>query len=72
VIGFGRVRFHDLRGIHSTALIDAGIPVHRVAERIGDDPAILLRNYSKRKRSKRADASIATTLNALVTGFLGS
>jgi integrase len=29
--GFSRIRFHDLRGIHSTALLDAGIPVHAVA-----------------------------------------
>ena len=46
-LGFGKTRFHDLRGIHSTALLDAGIPVHTVAQRIGDDPAILLRNYTK-------------------------
>jgi hypothetical protein len=32
VIGFGRTRFHDLRGIHATALLDAGIPVHTVAQ----------------------------------------
>ena len=38
-----------MRGIHSTALLDLGIPVHTVAQRIGDDPAILLRNYTKRK-----------------------
>jgi integrase len=52
VIGFGRVLFHDFRGVHSTALLDAGIPVHRVAERIRDDPAVLLRNYAKRKRAE--------------------
>ena len=44
LLGFGRVRFHDLRGIHATALLDAGVPVHTVAQRIGDDPAVLLRN----------------------------
>ncbi|WP_197086818.1 site-specific integrase [Bradyrhizobium sp. LTSPM299] len=59
VIGFGRVRFHDLRGVHATALLDAGIPVHRVAERIGDDPAVVLRNYAKRKRAKQADESLS-------------
>ena len=42
-IGLGRIRFHDLRGIHSTALLDAGIPVHTVAQRIGDDPAAIAR-----------------------------
>jgi hypothetical protein len=36
-LGFGNTRFHDLRGIHSTALLDAGSSAH--AHRIGDDPA---------------------------------
>jgi integrase len=45
---FGKTRFHDLRGIHSTALLDAGIPVHTVAQRIGDDPAVLLRTGLER------------------------
>jgi integrase len=69
-IGYGRVRFHDLRGIHSTALLDAGIPVHTVAQRIGDDPAVLLRNYAKRKRSKKADESVATAIAAFSATFL--
>jgi integrase len=59
-----------LRGIHATALLDAGIPVHRVAQRIGDDTAFLLRNYMKRKRSKQADASLSTALAVLAAGFL--
>lgn len=42
-IGFGRIRFHDLRGIHAAALLDAGIPPHTVAQRIGDDPTTVLR-----------------------------
>jgi integrase len=71
-LGFGRTRFHDLRGIHSTALLDAGIPVHRVAHRIGDDPATLLRNYTKRKRSKAADKNLADAIAGLAAGFLGS
>ncbi|WP_157083705.1 hypothetical protein [Bradyrhizobium manausense] len=29
----GGIRFQDFRGIHSTALLDGNIPVHRVAER---------------------------------------
>ena len=59
-------------GIHATALLDAGIPVHRVAERIGDDPAVVLRNYAKRKRAKKADESLTGTLAAIARGFLGS
>jgi integrase len=69
---FGNVRLHDLRGIHSTALLDAGIPVHTVAQRIGDDPATLLRNYTKRKRTKTADAKLSDALAALAAGFLKS
>jgi integrase len=71
-IGFGRIRLHDLRGIHSTALLDAGIPVHTVAQRIGDDPATLLRNYTKRKRSKTADKNLSDVIAELAAGFLGS
>ena len=71
LLGFGTTRFHDLRGIHSTALLDSGIPVHTVAQRIGDDPAVLLRNYVKRKRTKAADASLSNAIGALAAGFLG-
>jgi integrase len=67
---FAKTRFHDLRGIHATALLDAGIPVHTVAQRIGDDPAVLLRNYAKRKRSKTADASLSDAIKSLAAGFL--
>jgi integrase len=69
-IGFGRVRLHDLRGIHSTALLDAGIPVHTVAQRIGDDPATLLRSYTKRKRSSAADSKLSAAIGALTAGFM--
>ena len=72
LLGFAKTRFHDLRGIHSTALLDAGIPVHTVAQRIGDDPAILLRNYTKRKRSNQANERLSDTLAGLATGFLGA
>lgn len=65
-----KTRFHDLRGIHATALLDAGIPVHTVAQRIGDDPAVLLRNYAKRKRSKTADVKLFDAIEALATSFL--
>jgi integrase len=68
--GFGKTRFHDLRGIHATALLDAGIPVHTVAQRLGDDPAVLLRNYAKRKRTKTADASVSSAVAAFSAGFL--
>jgi hypothetical protein len=70
-LGFGSTRFHDLRGIHATAPLDAGIPVHTVAQRIGDDPAVLLHNYAKRTRTKKADASLANAIEALAAKFLG-
>jgi integrase len=39
LLGFPDLRFHDLRGTHATLLLDRGIPVHVVAERIDDRPA---------------------------------
>jgi hypothetical protein len=61
-IGFGRVRLHDLRGVHSTALLDAGIAVHTVAQRIGNDPATRLRAYTKRRRFKAADKNLSDAI----------
>jgi integrase len=72
LLGFGTTRFHDLRGIHATALLDAGIPVHTVAQRIGDDPAVLLRNYAKRKRTKKANDNLSSAIGVFAAGFLGS
>ena len=37
-------RLHDLRHVHATMLLVAGVPVHVVAERLGyADPSITLR-----------------------------
>ncbi|RXH15237.1 site-specific integrase [Bradyrhizobium guangzhouense] len=69
LLGFG-IKLHTLRGIHATALLDAGVPVDIVAGRIGDDPAVLLRNYSKRKRSNEAQEKVNSTLTALAASFL--
>ncbi len=68
-LGFGRLRFHDLRGSHETFLLDQGVPVHVVAARCGHDPAVLLRNYAKRTR--KADASAAAVIGALSKSALG-
>lgn len=65
---FPGLRFHDLRGSHETALLDAGVPVHVVAARCGHDPATLLRSYAK--RTKRADASAANVIAAMTRGVL--
>jgi integrase len=70
-LGFAGFTFHHLRGTHSTLLLDRGVPVHIVAERLGDDPAVLLRNYAKRKRNTTANNSISVDINALAAGFLG-
>jgi len=69
-LGFAELRFHHLRGTHATLLLDRGVPVHTVAQRIGDDPAVLLKNYAKRKRKQTADNSVSTVISALAAGFL--
>ncbi len=61
-LGF-KLRLHDLRGTHATQLLNDGVGVHNVAARIGDDPAVLLRNYAK--RTKKADTSAAAVIAAL-------
>ncbi|WFU36297.1 site-specific integrase [Bradyrhizobium brasilense] len=71
-LGFEGFEFHHLRGTHATLLLDKGVPVHTVAERIGDDPAVLLRNYAKRKRSQTADTSVSSVINAMSAGIYGS
>jgi len=41
------MRLHDLRHVHATLLLEAGVPVHVVAARLGHaDPAITLRVYA--------------------------
>jgi integrase len=67
--GFAKLRFHDLRGSHETALLDAGVPVHVVAARCGHDPAVLLRTYAK--RTKKADTNAADAIGAVLKGALG-
>jgi integrase len=65
---FPGLRFHDLRGSHETALLDAGIPVHVVADRCGHDPAVLLRSYAK--RTKKADKTAADIIGSLSKAML--
>jgi integrase len=70
-LGFEDFKFHHLRGTHATLLLDRNVPVHVVAERIGDDPAVLLRNYAKRKRRQQANTDFSAQIGALAAGFLG-
>ena len=69
-LGFPDFTFHHLRGTHATLLLDRSVPVHTVAERIGDDPAVLLKNYAKRKREQTADTSVSAVIGALAAGFM--
>jgi integrase len=69
-LGF-KTRFHDLRGIHATALLDDGVPVHSVAQRIGDSPSVLLRSYTKRTRTTKADERLASALGSVAAGIYG-
>jgi integrase len=48
-------RLHDLRHVHATTLLLAGVPVHVVAARLGHaDPAITLRIYAHVLREQAA------------------
>src|SRR5262249_31010114 len=67
---FPGLRFHDLRGSHETALLDAGVPVHVVAARCGHDPAVLLRAYAKRTR--KADTKAASVIASMSKAILGT
>jgi integrase len=51
------IRFHDLRGGHATACLTAGVPLHVVAERIGDDPKVVLAAYAHLLPTSDADAA---------------
>jgi integrase len=69
-LGFAGFTFHHIRGTHGTLLLDRNVPVHVVAERLGDDPAVLLRNYAKRKRHQKANTDFSDQISALAAGFL--
>jgi len=71
-LGFVDFKFHHFRGTHATQLLDRNVPVHTVAERIGDDPAVLLRHYAKRKRQQTADTSMSSNINAISAGVFGT
>lgn len=70
-LGFAGFTFHHIRGTHGTLLLDRNVPVHVVAERLGDDPAVLLRSYAKRKRQQKANTDFSAQISALAAGFLG-
>ena len=52
------IRFHDLRHVHATLLLQDGEPIHVVAERLGHaDPSMTLRVYAHVIRSQRASSA---------------
>lgn len=63
-VGFGHLRFHDLRGSHETMLLDAGVPVKMDAERCGHDAAVLMRHHAKRTAS--SDTKAAAVIGELL------
>ncbi|MBK9294834.1 MAG: tyrosine-type recombinase/integrase [Oligoflexia bacterium] len=45
-LGFPKLRFHDLRHTHATFLLDSGVPINAVAQRLGhSSPTITLSVY---------------------------
>ncbi|RZU20057.1 site-specific recombinase XerD [Kribbella rubisoli] len=64
-------RLHDLRHVHATMLLLAGVPVHVVAERLGHaDPSITLRVYAHVIRKNAAGVAdiFATAADVEDTG----
>ena len=65
--GLPVIRLHDLRHLHATLLLKAGVPVHVVAARLGHaDPAITLRVYAHVLDDQASGA--ATTFEELIGG----
>ncbi|GAA0452967.1 site-specific integrase [Actinoplanes capillaceus] len=48
---------HQIRHLTASALFDAGYGVHEVAERLGHDPATLMRYYTRVSAARRLQAS---------------
>jgi integrase len=61
--GFPSLKFHDLRRSHATMLLDRGMSVHVVAERLGHNPAVLLKAYAQ--RTMNADRAAAEIIGDL-------
>lgn len=68
-------RLHDLRHLHATTLLLAGVPVHVVAARLGHaDPAVTLRVYSHvlREHAQGVGDVFATAIRASVSKSVSS
>jgi hypothetical protein len=61
--GLPHTRPHDLRHLHATTLLLAGVPVHVVAAPLGHaDPAITLRVYAESSASRPAGSPMCSLL----------
>lgn len=69
-MGFDKLRLHDLRKTHGTLLLNAGVPIHEVARRLGHDPAVLLKTYAK--MTKEADEISTEAAGSILKGGLES
>jgi integrase len=49
-------------------LLDKGMPVHQVAARIGDNPAILLRVYAQLTKKNTRMSEVVNALGTLILG----
>jgi integrase len=66
-----RIRLHDLRHIHATTLLLAGVPVHVVAARLGHaDPSVTLRVYAHviHELTPAVATTFAGAVEAAITG----
>ena len=55
-----RIRLHDLRHIHATIALSAGIPTKVISERLGhENPAFALKQYAHVIPGMQADAASA-------------
>ncbi len=55
--GLPPMRLHDLRHLHATLLLLAGVPVHVVAERLGHAPEITMRVYARVLRQRQMNVA---------------
>lgn len=65
------IRLHDLRHIHATTLLLAGVPVHVVAARLGHaDPSVTLRVYAHviQELTPAVAATFASAVEAAIGG----
>jgi len=66
-------RLHDLRHIHATTLLLAGVPVHVVAARLGHaDPSITLRVYAHVVSEQLAEAADIFARSVIESGTVVS